>query len=191
MAMIKQECKSSGPKRVIERVSSSMGGILSATDACQLPRNEQQVSQAKRRCKKKDIIPGVQNADDELSIVLQKACMEDGSRKFIRALHEPAIIVARDRQLTDLIRFCTLQEQFGVMTVDPTFSLGEFDVTVITYRHLLLEMYGNSPVFIGPVMVHYKKTFSSYSFFASTLVGLQPGLSELKCFGTDGGRSTL
>ena len=35
-------------------------------------------------------------------------------------------------------------------------------------------------------MVHYKKTFSTYLFFASTLVGLQPELCNLRAFGTDG-----
>ena len=35
-------------------------------------------------------------------------------------------------------------------------------------------------------MVHYKKSFSTYLFFASTLVGIRPELSKLKCFGTDG-----
>ena len=44
MAVIKNESKHSGPKQVIQRISSSMGGILSATDMCQLPRSEQQVS---------------------------------------------------------------------------------------------------------------------------------------------------
>lgn len=37
MAMIKPECEKSGPKQVIQRVSSNMGGVLSATDMCQLP----------------------------------------------------------------------------------------------------------------------------------------------------------
>ena len=74
------------------------------------------------------------------------------------------------------------------MTVDPTFSLGDFDVTVITYRHLVIKSFRSNehPVFIGPVLVHYKKSFSTYLFFASTLVGLCPQLSDLKCFGTDG-----
>ena len=35
-------------------------------------------------------------------------------------------------------------------------------------------------------MVHYNKTFSTYLFFASSLVGLRPELSKLKCFGTGG-----
>ena len=32
-----------GPKKVVAEVSLAVGGILSASDACSLPRNEQQV----------------------------------------------------------------------------------------------------------------------------------------------------
>lgn len=63
---------------------------------------------------------------------------EDASKQFIREIRtlcEHAIVVGRDRQLIDLVRFCTFDEEFGIMTVDPTFSLGEFDVTLTTYRH--------------------------------------------------------
>ena len=72
--------------------------------------------------------------------------------------------------------------------MDPTFSLGNFDVTVIAYRQVILQCKRSSehPVFIGPVMIHYKKSFSTYFFFASTLVGIKPQLRKLKCFGTDG-----
>lgn len=74
------------------------------------------------------------------------------------------------------------------MTIDPTFSLGDFDVTISTYRQLFLQCKRSSehPVFIGPVMIHYKKSFSSYLFFASSLIGHCPGLSNLQSFGTDG-----
>ena len=99
-------------------------------------------------------------------------------------LREPAIIVALDWQLDDLVRFCTYDE-FGILTVDPTFSLGDFDVTITAYRQLILRSKRSSehPVFIGPVMVHYKKSFSTYLFFASSLVGIRPELSNVKCFG--------
>ena len=190
MAMIKKECNKIGPKRVIEKVSSQLGGMVSAS-ICELPRSEQQVSQAKRRSKRSDSCRIVNNPDDELAVVMQKAFMEDTSQHFIRqlrTLREPAIVVAQDQQILDLVRFCTLEHEFGIMTVDPTFSLGEFDVTITTYRHLLLECRrsGNSPVFIGPSLIHYKKSFSTYLFFASTLVGTEPELSHLRSFGTDG-----
>ena len=35
-------------------------------------------------------------------------------------------------------------------------------------------------------MIHYKKSFSTYLFLASSLIGLRSEMSNLKCFGTDG-----
>ena len=112
---------------------------------------------------------------DELSVIMHKAYMED--QQFIRevrTLHEPAIVVATNVQLNDLDRFCCRQEKFGILTVDPTFCLGDFDVTLSTYRHLLLscKRSGTHPAFIGPAMVHYRKTFSTYLFFTSWTVAL-------------------
>ena len=52
------------------------------------------------------------------------------------------MLIAMDYTLDDLVRFCTNPHNFrlSILGVDPTtFNLGEFDVTVTTYRHLLLE----------------------------------------------------
>ena len=83
---------------------------------------------------------------------------------------------------------CTVPGNFSILTVDPTFCLGDFDVTLITYRHrMLTSKQGNQhPAIIGPVMIHYKKTFSTYLFFASSLHGLRRELAGVKCYGTDG-----
>ena len=76
-----------------------------------------------------------------------------------------------------------------ILGVDPTFSLGDFEVTVMTYCHLLLhhqgDPHGNSPCLIGPLFVHLKKDFAVYHFFASSLISLRTSLSNLKCFGSD------
>lgn len=45
---------------------------------------------------------------------------------------------------------------------------------------------GTHPAFIGPIMIHYRKTFSSYLFFSSALVGIRQSLSALRSFSTDG-----
>ena len=120
-----------------------------------------------------------------------RAKQEEKDSKFIRALKvlpDPAIVLATDRQLHDLACFCTDPHNFCVMTVDPTFSLGEFDVTPITYRNLLFQSRrtGQPPVCIGPVMIHYRKTYETYLFFASSLVGMSPSLGQVQAFGTDG-----
>ena len=182
---------SGGPKEILSKVSATVGGVLAAYDPCSLPRNEQQVTDIKRHRKHSKSGVGASSSTDELGIVMQKAFIEDGENCFIREVRmfiEPAVIVAFDRQLSDMVKFCTDEDVFGIVTIDPTFSLGDFDVTILTYRQLLLQCKRSSehPVFIGPVMIHYKKSFASYLFFASSLVGLCPGLSNLQCFGTDG-----
>ena len=93
---------------------------------------------------------------------MQRAYSEDPMKKFIRDIKtapEPAVVLADNQQIIDLIRFCTSSIEYGILTADPTFCLGEFDVTPITYRHLFLETRRNSqpPIFLGPVLVHYKK----------------------------------
>ena len=67
---------------------------------------------------------------DDLFVIMQQAQAEDPSSKFvrgIRAVPDPAIAVADDCQLIDINRFCTLSSEFRILTVEPTFSLGEFD----------------------------------------------------------------
>ncbi len=77
-------------------------------------------------------------ANDLYTVMLQ-VHLEDYDRKFsrdIKANLEPAIIrTGKYTPVGYVARFCC---EFFVITVDPTFSLGDFDVTQTTYRHLLL-----------------------------------------------------
>jgi hypothetical protein len=184
MANIKKEAQKHGPKETVSSVSKMGGGMMSASCAGQLPRNEHQVSNI-RHAKKKA------HADDELFIAMTECKSKDITARFVRdvkAAPEPALVLCKDEQLDDVVRFATNSEEFCVVTVDPTFNLGDFDVTPLTYRHLLLETVrsGNKPVFCGPILIHYRKTFSTYLYFASTLIGLRRDLEKLQAFGTDG-----
>ena len=84
-------------------------------------------------------------------------------KRLMTYLLPTAVVVAEDCQLNDMVRFATSSTEFYILTVDPTFCLGEFDVNPISYRHLLLETRRNenTPVFLGPVLVHYRKTFDA------------------------------
>ena len=79
MAAIKEQCLSGkdGPKKVVSDISSKVGGVLSASDACELPRNEQQISDLKQRQKKVVVAGGT--SCDELAVVMQKAFLEDSN----------------------------------------------------------------------------------------------------------------
>ena len=183
---IESQSKSSGPKTTLSLVSEKLGGVVDADSPCELPRNERQVSYIKSKSTSSNL-----PLADQVFAIMQSAKQEDVIGKFVRETRpspEPAFVLARDRQLDDLVRFCTGADEFSILTVDPTFNLGDFDVTPTTYRHCLLESTrsGNPPVLIGPTMIHYRKTFHTYLFFASTLIGLRQELQGLRAFGTDG-----
>lgn len=184
---IKNECLIQGPDSTVSTVSVSAGGIVGASAPGMLPRDAKQVSNFKNKLKQS----ASSAADDELFSVMQQAYSDDPSHKFIRAVNaapEPAVIVATSSQLQDLARFCTSSFESSILTVDPTFCLGDFDVTLITTRHLFLQSkrFKQSPVLVGPACIHYKKSFSTYLFFASTLVGQCRDLAGIRAIGTDG-----
>ena len=173
-------CAIDGPKSVIATLSAQVGGVLQASAPGQLPRDEKQVTNFRSRVSTEQRLsncpPGVSRdaAADDLFMIMQKAFTEDPSKKFVRAVNaapEPAVMVSTDRQLQDLARFCTNTFEFSPLTTDPTFNLGDFDVTIIIYRHLLLhsKRCKSPPVFIGPCCIHYKKTFSTYLFLHQQL----------------------
>ena len=136
--LLRSHCIDQGPKETVEYISSQVGGVTQAVGPGQLPRSEKQVTSMRRRQKLKGKSEGGAAAD-ALFVVMQRAHTEDPSAQFIRGIRtapDPAIVLAYDFQLNDLIRFCTSSTaEFCVLTIDPTFSLGEFDVTPITYRH--------------------------------------------------------
>lgn len=163
-ADIKEKCSRSGPKQVAADLDCSVGGLVGASYPGQLVRSEQQITYYKQHGAGMSTTSS--EANDLYSIMLI-AHMEDKCGKFIRDVKtypEPAIVVATEQQLFDLQRFCCNQRRFSILTVDPTFSLGDFDVTPTTYRHLLLHSKRTKqpPVLLGPTMIHYKKTFTTY-----------------------------
>ena len=140
-------------------------------------------------------LAGPSDPDPIFSCMLM--CKESQGQKdgnaFVRLVNGapfPMMVLAYDWTLDDLVRFCTGPREYAIFGVDPTFSLGDFEVTVTTYHHLLLrhrgDPHGKSPCLIGPLFVHLKKDFAAYHFFASSLISLRSPLSKLKCFGSDG-----
>ena len=106
---------------------------------------------------------------------------------FVNAAPFLMMVLVYDYTLNNVDPFCTNDNTFSVLGVDPTFSLGDLDVTVTTYKHLMLESRVDSkpPTMIGPMFIHVNKDSASYHFFFSSLIGQQPGLANVNSFGTD------
>ena len=80
-----------------------------------------------------------------------------------------------------------LEVEYRPLTVDATFDFRPYNVTPTSYQHLIVLRNEDSkhPTMIGPVLLHEKKTQSTYSLFGGTLKSLEPELKNLMAFGTD------
>lgn len=154
-----------------------------------LPRNRQQISNIRRsHC--------VQDKNVLYSVMLECKLTQGTNDAFVRdvkAAPSPQSVLFFDWQLHDMERFLTNNHRFGVLTVDTTFNLGEFYVTVVTYPHLMLQdvRTGNHPTIVGPVLIHQQTDFASFNYFAATLVSSNKQLRNTLCFGTDGDKSLV
>ena len=125
-----------GPTKVYNKVIMECSGILNASSCGSLQRNRKQVTNMKSNMK---IEP---NVKDPLFSVMEE-CKQQQSRadpflRMVQAAPDALCLLANSRQLNDMARFCTYPNQCCVLGIDPTFNLGEFSVTMITYRHLQL-----------------------------------------------------
>ena len=127
---LKEEAENHAPKAVVNSVYERNGGIMSAHSVGSLPRNREQVSNIRRGTE--NSLCSNKGLHDPLFMVMEqsKACGD----KFVRvvtASPEPMCVLATDQQLDDLVRFSTNNGRFGILAIDPTFSLGDFNVTCI------------------------------------------------------------
>ena len=108
---------------------------------------------------------------------MQRAHTEDPLTQFIcgvRTALDPAIVLACDSQVNNMVLSCASSTaEFCVLTIDPTFSLGEFNVTPITYRHLLLKSWRSNthPIFLRPLLIHCRKRSLHICFSLQHLLG--------------------
>lgn len=175
------------PKQAFHQVDEERGGILKAKAESDLPRNREQAQNQRRRLLKAD-----KEIDSVLLVLMNSKRQQLGNREsaFLREVTGPDLrtVLGFDWQLRDMVRFCTNPAKFAVFGVDPTFNLGKFHLTVTAYQNLMLKdrKTGKSPLMLGPMLLHQRKTFDTYNFFFSNLVGLNKEVSLLLAFGTDG-----
>ena len=185
----KEIASTSRPTEALYKATQECGGELEATGMQKLPRNMQQMKNYCRTGHSKD-----QNI--LYSVMLQCKLTDGTSDAFVRdvkAAPHPQCVMAFDWQVNDLVRFLTDDRKFSVFTADTTYNVGEFYVTPTTYKHLMLVDITSkkNPTMAGPVLVHQRKNFATFNYFASTLVSFNKKLHGLLAFGTDGDEALI
>ena len=129
-----------------------VGGMMTASNAASMLREQQQVSDARRHLRFTTRSGGT----SELAMMMMKCKAANGDVfvRFVQAAPEPLCILATDYQLQELEKNCTNSHNFGVLSLDPTFDLGKFYVTPMALRMFNSKRTGKSPYYIGPLLIH-------------------------------------
>ena len=122
------------PKHVVSKLLQSVGGIIGASSASQLPRNRQQSADCLRQLFSSKS-PASHSRDPLFKLMLM--CKEsEGSKSSSHTLFVRIVTNSvYDWTLRDMESFCAEPQNFTTLSVDPTFNLGSFHMTVTTYRH--------------------------------------------------------
>ena len=132
---------------------------------------------------------GGQKQDELLEVLLtMKTDKESFVRKLTIEKENTAIVIASEEQLNNLLMFSTSEIDFCTVQIDPTFNLGPYECTPISYRNLMMKRKrtGKSPLGLAPVLIHYRKDQNTYSSFLQSLIDLKPALQGMLSTGTDG-----
>ena len=153
---IKSQLPDTKPKDIFHSVLGAKGGVGGLTMPGQIARDRQQIYNFKSKSQK-------ESDSDELKVLMDFIGMKKHSADndfHFDLTTDPELIlfVANETQLEELEMFCTYNSNFCILGVDPTFNIGNYYVTITSYRHLKLRTkQGINPMMMGPVLIHQRK----------------------------------
>lgn len=153
---IKEECTNKPASVVYADTFESAGGVEGCKSSSEEPRNKTQVYNARKNCKRED-----GSSKDHIFDLLEllkkhQACQDGGFLREVTFSSTPCAILASKAQLENIVTFCCQRSSFSILGVDATFELGDFYVTLTTYRNLFLrsQRMNKTPMLLGPAFIH-------------------------------------
>ena len=101
--------------------------LLVALLSASLSRNKTQIYNARKNSNSKE-------GKDEIFDLLELLKQHQSTREVLIG-SSPCAILASQKQLDNIVRFCCQEHDFSVLGIDATFNLGDFYVTLTTYRN--------------------------------------------------------
>ena len=104
-------------------------------------------------------------------------------------MSEPAYFafLYQPRQINDIVNFCCTDINATTLAIDTTFNLCNLWVTYTTYRNkrLINLETRKSPVFLGPMMFHFRKDDDAFARFGLELLHANKDVVKLKQVAVD------
>ena len=171
---VQQLAASHTPSQAISVMTAQYGGEVHITGSSTVARDQMQVKHFCRTSTSKHT--------NALHTVMLECKLAQGKADAfvwdVKAAPEPMAVCYSDWQIQDLKRFCTNPDEFTILCAYTTYNLGDFYVTPLSYRHIMLEdiRTGKPPTLPGPVLVHQQMKFTSFNYFASSLIDADKSL---------------
>ena len=116
-------------------MADELGEISKCSSAGELPRGRQQVKDFSQYAKQQRAQNTADQIKDDdpwfrlLSEGKKQASLTTAFIRDVRVAPEPLCVMATNRQIKDLKRFCCHPTEYKPFTVDPTFNIGEYNVS--------------------------------------------------------------
>lgn len=159
------------------------------------PRNIQQIRNHKYLAETQNIqgksvssTPTTQKFGDH---ILSVANMIHNDTKFVRCVllddMSPTIILWSDLSFELMKNVCKLHRNKIIFGVDKTYNMSDVYVTALSYKHpyLINKRTSESPIMIGPILLHGNSTHKVFSFFMHKIAEGLGGNSLQITFGSD------
>ena len=172
--------KTSGTS-VYSSLIRNAGGADGARSVSDLPRSRHQIYNLKSRLT-------VGNADPVNDLLVYARDKEDELVMNHTDFPVDTWVLGTKVMQSNLVRYTTCEGFSLPFSVDPTFNMGQFEVTPIVYHNMILtsKRTNHHPVFLGPMMVHHKKDYGTYKILSSTCVSKCKGSRNARGYVTDG-----
>lgn len=181
LTAMKESIKEKGSQGIYGDLRKKAGNIFGANSVSDLPHGKQQIYNAKARISSSVVV------EDDVEDLLKYARDKEDLILHHSDFPEDRWVLVTNSMCSDLSKFTTSDLLSHPFSVDPTFQMGQFEVTPVVFKNLLLKSkrMDESTVFLGPTMIHHKKTYDAYITLAVTCASKYKGLSKAKGFITD------
>ena len=149
LAAMEDSIKMKGSQGVYSDLRKKAGGVLGASSVSDLPHGKHKIYNAKSRLSSSF-------AQDDVKDLLKYTRDKEDLILHHSDFPEDRWVLGTNSMCSDLAKFTSSEVISHPFSVDPTFQMGQFEVTPVVFKNLLLKSKrtDESPVFLGPTMIH-------------------------------------
>ena len=172
-----------GPGTVFDRAFEQAGGVIDLEAISDVPRNVQQIKNARQRLRMK-------KQKDEFQDLLSLSA-ENKDVKGLQWTPTPRVVLASQGQMDEICTNCCGPNAMGVFSIDTTYNVGNFFVTATSYQNRMFihKQTGRAANLPGPAMFHVKQDASQFHYFANILLEANYQFEQVRYIGGDRSQS--